>query len=100
MKDPLVKTVRDFLSRYFVCGKPILLGFSGGPDSKALLHLLLECRSLRLPFELHLAHVDHGWRPESKNEADILAKEALQLRLPFHLLTLEMTMFRAGNLQF
>lgn len=99
MKDPLAKIVRDFLSRYFMRGKPILLGFSGGPDSKALLHLLLECRSPRLPLELHLAHVDHGWRSESKNEAHILAKEALELQLPFHLLTLEMPMFRAGNLE-
>ena len=76
MKDPLVKKVKDFLNRYVLMGDaPLLLGYSGGPDSKALLYLLLELRS-HFNFKLHLAHVDHGWRAESQNEAEILRKEA------------------------
>ncbi|MEZ5314875.1 MAG: tRNA lysidine(34) synthetase TilS [Chlamydiales bacterium] len=43
---------------------PLLLGFSGGSDSTMLFYLLLEQEH---PFEV--AHVNHGWRPESSLEA-------------------------------
>jgi tRNA(Ile)-lysidine synthase len=55
-----------------------LLGYSGGPDSKALLYALLEC-----DVKPHLAHVDHGWREESEEEAEMLRKEAVELGCPF-----------------
>lgn len=45
-------------------GVPLLLAFSGGPDSTALFHLLL---ARGYPFQA--VHVDHGWRPESASEA-------------------------------
>jgi len=43
---------------------PLLIGFSGGPDSMAL---ALACRRLRLP--VILAHLDHCLRPESAAES-------------------------------
>ncbi len=61
---------------------PILLAFSGGADSRALLHMLLSCGA-----PLSLAHVDHGIRGESSRRdrefCEALAKEA---GLPFYLL--------------
>lgn len=60
------------------------MGYSGGPDSKALLYALLEAGVSHL----HLAHVDHGWREESSEEAAKLAEEARGLRLPFHVVKL------------
>lgn len=54
----------------------------------ALLYFLLECLEA-LDFSLHLAHIDHGWREESKSEAKALMDLAKQLKLPFHLRTLE-----------
>lgn len=42
---------------------PLLLGFSGGADSTALLHILLDLRR-KHPFPLLLAHVNHGIRGE------------------------------------
>lgn len=98
MKDPLLLTVRKFLEPRVIQGRPVLLGYSGGPDSKALLHLLLDCRRF-FPFELHLAHVDHGWREESAREALELQKEAEGLRLPFYLKTLTPKDFTQGNLE-
>ncbi|MBS0652066.1 MAG: tRNA lysidine(34) synthetase TilS [Verrucomicrobia bacterium] len=82
MRDPLVQKVRAFLAPRCEPGRPLLLGYSGGPDSKALLYLLLECRNA-LRLELCLAHVDHGWRAESADEARAIAAEAegLQLKL-------------------
>ena len=98
MKDPLLLIVRKFLEPRVVPGKSVLLGYSGGPDSKALLYLLLDCRRF-FPFELHLAHVDHGWREESGREALELQKEAERLGLPFHLKTLSPKDFIEGNLE-
>ena len=80
----LLKAVKHFLGIHHLPGKPLLLGFSGGPDSLALLHLLLECH-----VNLHVAHIDHGWRAESKEEAEILRQDVEGLKLPFHLKRLE-----------
>jgi len=80
MKDPLVQKVRAFLEPRCEVGKPFLLAYSGGPDSKALLYLLLECCRM-LKAEFCLAHVDHGWREESAIEAQAIAAEAERLQL-------------------
>ncbi len=74
------KRVKDFIHAHWDKKSPLLLGFSGGPDSKALLHCLLDAGVT----PLHLAHVDHGWREESGEEALQLAREADALGLPFH----------------
>ena len=63
---------------------PVLLGYSGGPDSKALLYALLDCKA-----PIHIAHVDHGWRESSRKEALELKAEAESLNLPFHTIRLE-----------
>lgn len=42
-------------------GSAVLLGFSGGADSTALLDMLVRLRE-KTPFSLTLAHVDHGIR--------------------------------------
>ncbi len=89
MHDPLVSHLKNFLKKQLRPKQgPLLLGFSGGTDSLALLHLLLACQK-ELAFELHLAHVDHGWREESGSEAKGLQKLAQQFSLPFHLRTLK-----------
>ena len=63
----------------------MLLGYSGGPDSKALLYSLLECDVVP-----HIAHVDHGWRQESREEANNLELEARRLGCPFISVRLEL----------
>jgi tRNA(Ile)-lysidine synthase len=98
MKDFLLLNVRKFLASRFVPGQSILIGYSGGPDSTALLHLFLA--NLRFfPLDLHLAHVDHGWREESRGEALQLQAQAEQLGLPFYLKTLSKKDFLPGNLE-
>lgn len=76
-----------------------MLGYSGGPDSKALLYAL---KKTEVP--LHVAHVDHGWRKESGEEADALEQEVAELGLPFYRTRLEgcdtEETARAGRLQF
>jgi tRNA(Ile)-lysidine synthase len=82
--DHILKSVKDFLDLHHVDGRPLLVGFSGGSDSLALLHLLLECSC-----NLHVAHVDHGWREESSGEVEKLRAHVEGLNLPFYLRRLE-----------
>ncbi|MES2273325.1 MAG: tRNA lysidine(34) synthetase TilS [Chlamydiota bacterium] len=81
----LVSCVQQFLKCHWDGKSPLLLGYSGGPDSKALLYALLECGVK----ELHLAHIDHGWRGESGDEARALSEEADVLGCTFHLACLQ-----------
>ncbi|MEB3255432.1 MAG: tRNA lysidine(34) synthetase TilS [Synechococcaceae cyanobacterium] len=53
-------------------GAPLLLAVSGGQDSMALTALLLGLRPHH-GWRLHLWHGDHGWRPESAEQAAGLA---------------------------
>ena len=80
-----VLRVKEFLSKNWDKKSPLLLGLSGGPDSKALLYSLLDagCKAI------HIAHVDHGWRKESSSEADALKREIETLDLPFHFIRLD-----------
>jgi tRNA(Ile)-lysidine synthase len=80
-----LKTAKKLIEAKWDRKSPLLLGYSGGPDSKALLYYLLESGVATL----HLAHVDHGWREESRSEALQLQAEAERVKLPFHLIRLE-----------
>ena len=63
----------------------VLAGVSGGPDSVALIHALLECAH-RFPISLGIAHVNHSLRmEESDHDAAFVARLAKKLNLPFHL---------------
>ncbi len=84
MKDQILQTVKNFLQERGSLDKPLLLGFSGGPDSLALFHLLLEASKF-FSFQLHVAHVDHGWRKESHDESKALEKYVVGFGIPFHL---------------
>lgn len=86
MSNDLPCVVKEFLKIHYLRKGPLLLGFSGGGDSLALLYLLKEIQTT-FSFQLHLAHVDHGWRQESREQAEQLQKLAKQLELPFHLYT-------------
>lgn len=94
--DSLFFEVKQFLEDKEIEGGPLLVGYSGGPDSTALLHLLIQCKKL-MNLDLHLLHVDHGWRQESREEALQLKREAELLGLPFHLQTLTKSDFEEGN---
>ncbi|MDQ3624780.1 MAG: tRNA lysidine(34) synthetase TilS, partial [Verrucomicrobiota bacterium] len=56
-----------------------MIGVSGGRDSVALLHALLQ-RGARA---LVVCHLDHGLRPESEEDARFVAALAAQWQLAF-----------------
>ncbi len=64
-------------------GESILVGVSGGPDSVALLHLLVA-RASAGRLRLGVAHLDHGLRPESGRDADFVRTMAVELGLDVH----------------
>lgn len=75
----LREQVQRFFAKHWDQKSPLLLGYSGGPDSKALLYALFQ-----IGIPIHVAHVDHGWREESDQEARLIAKEMESLKLPLY----------------
>ncbi len=78
----VLQNLNEFLDSHYQHGKPVILGFSGGPDSSALLHSFWKLQR-KYALDLHVVHVDHGWREESAREAEELRKYAETLGLPF-----------------
>jgi tRNA(Ile)-lysidine synthase len=70
-------------SQLFSPGQRIAVAVSGGADSVALLLRLLEERA-RLGIVLSVAHVNHGIREASGEDADFVAALAARHNLPFH----------------
>lgn len=83
-----MKGVVKFLTKYWQPGAPVVLACSGGPDSKALLYLLMGAKRF-MELDVHVAHIDHGWRKESRAEAEALKSEVTGLGLKFHLRVLK-----------
>jgi len=59
--------------------KTLLLAVSGGPDSVALLRLLVGG-----PYRLYVAHFDHALRPDSQEDAAFVRSLCEAQGLPFH----------------
>ncbi len=62
-------------------GDAILVGVSGGPDSVALLHILLGLRHA-LGLSLHVAHFNHGWRTSAQADEQFVQRLARQWGVP------------------
>lgn len=88
------KEVYHFFEQWIDPSRPILLGYSGGPDSACLLHLLLSWKKI----PLHLVHIDHGWRKESSLERKAIEELAQKLSLPLHWIALDPKALQ-GNLE-
>lgn len=78
----LAFVLKKFLEKYCRENQNYGLAYSGGTDSKALLHLLLELIEI-FPINLYVLHVDHGWREESRRQADLLEEEVRNCNLVF-----------------
>lgn len=82
----MIEHVHRFFQQMKLDSRPLLLGLSGGPDSTALLEITLEC--IKLP--IHVAHVDHGWRSESRDEAAAVEAACERRGIPCHLTHLDL----------
>ena len=79
----LVDTVRATIRwhQMLAGGETVLVAVSGGPDSVALLHLLMTLTA-ELSLRLHVLHVDHGLRPDSEGDAAFVRGLAARLGVP------------------
>ncbi len=68
--NTVIEQVYEFIEQNVLIRQrdTLVIGLSGGPDSVFLLHALV---ALRPSYNLTLiaAHLDHGWRPESAQDA-------------------------------
>lgn len=68
-----------------VAERPVLAAISGGVDSTVLLLALARLhREGRLPGQLHVCHVDHAVRADSRASAAAVVALAERLELPVH----------------
>lgn len=79
----LLDKVRATIKRYSLLaeGDTVVVAVSGGPDSIALLHILAELRG-QLGLTLHVAHLNHGLRPDARDDAEFVRQMAAHLGIP------------------
>ena len=81
----LEKHINKLLQLESEAKKPLLLlGLSGGPDSVFLFHLLLYLQNKNL-ITFYVAHLDHGWRNNSKDDAQFCAQLCAEHNITFFL---------------
>ena len=84
-RSPLASWLADGAARTGIPdGVPLVLAVSGGPDSVALLHGAVQLAPDR-GWQLVVAHLDHGLRPESGEDASFVTDAADALSLPWRL---------------
>lgn len=63
------KKVQDFLERYQLTDKTIVVGFSGGHDSMCLMDIMYQLSQTN-SFKLIGAHFNHNWRGEEAKQEE------------------------------
>ena len=83
------KRIKDLpevkLFNKYIDDKPIALAVSGGPDSTAMMQIAALSKKLKNS-NVTVIVIDHGLREESKNEANIVCKNAKLLGFKFKIL--------------
>lgn len=83
MAAGFVQRTHRFITQYQMIQpkETVLVGVSGGVDSLALLYALHALRH-QLDCQLHIAHLDHGFREDSDADARHVAEQADRLGVP------------------
>ena len=84
MTSRFVQQLRRFILQHTMIenGETVLVAVSGGTDSIALLYGLHALR-VQLNCHLHVAHLNHGLRPDAETDAEFVRQQAARLELPF-----------------
>lgn len=72
-----------FLKLHRLAGRHLLLGLSGGLDSRVLLHLLVHARAT-MEFTLSAVHINHRISPQANDWAEFCAGICASDAVPFH----------------
>ena len=95
MLEKIKNWVREH--RLLIPGDRVLAACSGGPDSVALVHILIRLRE-EIPFLLSVAHVDHMLRGrESEEDAEFVAALCDEWQLPLYQTQVPVERFRQAN---
>ncbi|MCR6098392.1 tRNA lysidine(34) synthetase TilS [Salipaludibacillus agaradhaerens] len=81
------QAINSFITKHGLIeeGDHLLVAVSGGPDSMALIHYLMELSNIK-KIQLSVSHVEHGLRgEESKKDAALVASFCQKYSLPFYL---------------
>ncbi|MCR6108837.1 tRNA lysidine(34) synthetase TilS [Bacillus sp. A301a_S52] len=81
------QVINSFITKHGLIeeGDHLLVAVSGGPDSMALIHYLIELSHLK-KVQLSVTHVEHGLRgEESKKDAELVASFCQKHMVPFYL---------------
>lgn len=83
MHESFVTRVRQTMATYQLIpsGARVVVGVSGGADSVALLHLLTQQQS-EWRVTLHIAHIDHGLREASGDDAAFVEALGARWQIP------------------
>ena len=65
----MINEVEEFLNKYEIRNKPVIIAFSSGPDSCALASIINELKD-KYKLEVTLAYFNHMWRKEAEAEED------------------------------
>lgn len=80
--DAILENVRKILGvGTLASGDTVIVGVSGGPDSVALLHILLALRH-ELGLSLHVAHFNHNWRASARTDERFVRRIAGEWGVP------------------
>ena len=77
-------------------GRRILVALSGGADSVALIHLLAQARQA-YGLTLYAAHMDHGIRPRSGEDADFCRELCARLDVPLYVKRIDIPALAAAH---
>lgn len=72
MKDKVLEVVKKY--KLIEEGDNIVLGLSGGPDSMALLYVLLDIKKA-IDFNIYIAHLNHGVRGKEALEDQLFVEQ-------------------------
>jgi len=96
--NDIVVEVRRALKRGLMIkpGSGLVVGVSGGPDSVALLHILHELKE-QLGYWITVAHLDHGLRLDSAEDALFVREMGRKLGVPVNIERADVLSLAAGQ---
>ncbi len=97
----LLDKVKKTIKRYNLIdkGDKLIIGVSGGPDSVALLYLLNSLKK-ELKINLHVGHLDHMLRKDSRKDREFVERLARKLKLPVTVAKINIKeLAKAGSLE-
>lgn len=93
-----LQTVAEYITRHrlIASGDLLVAGVSGGPDSVALLHILLQLKE-PLRFEVHAAHLHHGLRAEADLDQGLVEGICREWQVPLSLRRVDVAQMARGE---